>query len=126
MSLFSFGVVETVSASERAEEIHKAFKGAFEKQFGALEGRVAYEKTQIFGTVIGVDLKLTEGRLDDGWTAKAVAALASLDIEAQDEGNEVRAEQQSVAGHAFVSLQVTSSRGTEEQDSLGAVLLIGR
>lgn len=124
--LFSLSPVEQARGSERAEEIHKAFKGAFEKQFGALEGGVTYEKKQIFGTVIGVDFTLKEGRLEDGWTAKVVSALAKLGIEARDEDGEVRAEDQSVAGQKFVSLQVTSSRGTEEQDSLGAVLLIGR
>jgi len=123
--LFSFSTVERARGSERAEEIHKAFKRAFEDEFGALEARVAYEKTQIFGTVIGVDLGLKEGKLEEGWTAKVVSALATLDIKARDEDVEVRAEDQSVAGHKFVSLQITSSRGTEEQDSLAAVLMIG-
>ena len=72
-----------------------------------------------------MDLKLKEGKLEDGWTAKVVSALATLDIKARDEDVEVRAEEPSVAGHKFVSLQVTSSRGTEEQDSLAAVLMIG-
>ena len=123
--LFSLSTVERARGSERAEEIHKAFKGAFEDEFGVLDGKVAYEKTQIFGTVIGVDLKLKEGKLEDGWTAKVVSALATLGVKARDEDVEVRAEEQSVAGHNFVSLQVTSSRGTEEQDSLAAILMIG-
>jgi len=125
------GIVFTViagtagaAASEIADKIGARLKKAFEEQFGALEGGAGYERKQIFGTVVGFNYHLKEGKLQDGWTTKAQDALKQLGIEAEASRSEVRAEDQMIEGKKFLSLQVTRSRGSEEGDSLGVSILL--
>ena len=94
-----------------------------EEQFGALESET-YEKKQFYGTIAGVNYTLKEGRLEDGWAKKVVTALGKVGVEARDEDSEVRAENQSIDEQKFLSLQVTSSRGIDDNDSLGIVLML--
>jgi hypothetical protein len=49
-------------ASELAEKTNTLLKDVFEEQFGPLEADV-YEEKQIFGTVVGLDYKLKDGKL---------------------------------------------------------------
>lgn len=119
-------VAITAGASENevAEDIDAVLKEVLEEQFGELESQT-YQKKQFYGNVAGVEYKLKKGgRLEDGWTAKVVTALGKLNVDARDDEAEVRAENQSLAGHAFLSLQVTSSRGIEEQDSFGVIIML--
>ena len=118
----------TASASirgehETAKKVDAALKEALEEQFGPLKSET-YEKKQFYGTVAGVNYTLKDGRLEDGWTRKVVTALGKVGVEARDEDSEVRAEDQSIDDQKFLSLQVTSSRGIDENDSLGIVLML--
>lgn len=113
-----------IAADDLAAEINKLLKAELEKEFGPLNDEIVANETEMYGRVIGIDYELTEGRrLDDAWGNKVVAALSRLGITATNEGDEVRAEGQEIAGEEALSMQLTTSRGYDEPDVIGFVAM---
>ena len=107
------------TADDFASEINTVLKAELETEFGPLNDQIMSDETQIYGRVIAIDYQLPEGsRLDDTWGDKVVTALGRLDITAEYDGGEVRAEQQTIAGREAASIQFTTSRPLDEPDSI--------
>jgi hypothetical protein len=84
-------------------------------------GKIA---TEIWGRVIVIDYLLPEEmQLDETWGNRVVKAIGWLGITAAYEGNEVRAENQEIAGEVAGSIQFTTARGYEEPDVIAFVAM---
>jgi hypothetical protein len=109
----------SVAADDLASEINTVLKAELEEEFGPLNDRIMSDDTQIYGRVIAIDYALPEGtRLDDTWGDKVVTALARLGIAAENFGDEVRADQQTIAGREAASMQFTTARPMDDPDSI--------
>ncbi len=107
------------AADDLASEVNALLKAELEEEFGPLNDQILGDDSQMWGRVISIDYQLPEGtRLDDSWGDKVVAAMARLDIVAEYEGSEVRAEQQTIAGREAASIQFTTARGHDEPDAI--------
>ena len=108
------------ASDDLASDINTILKIELEKEFGSLIDEIAYDKKEIYGRVISINYQLPEGkRLDDTWGSKVVAALSRLGITAVNEGDEVRADGQEIAGRQASSLQLTTAREVEDPDVIG-------
>ncbi len=115
-------VMSTVNpaADDLPAQISKLLNAELEKEFGPLNNQIIYDKTEIWGRVIGIDFELLEGtRLDDTWGNKVVEALGRLGIAATNEGDAVRADGQEIAGTVASSMQFTTARGLDDPDVIG-------
>jgi hypothetical protein len=105
-------------------QIKNLLKNELEKEFGPLNDKIIHDKTEIYGRVIGIDFVLPDGkRLDDTWGAKVGEALSRLGITGVNEGDEVRADGQEIAGKMASSMQFTTARGYEDPDVIGFVAM---
>jgi hypothetical protein len=115
------------AADDLAAKINNLLKEELEKEFGPLKDHILSDEDKIYGRVIAIDYQLPEGkRLDDTWGDKAVMALGRLGITAEYDGNEVRAEQQTIAGKEASSIQFTTQRTLEDPDVIGFVAMFPR
>jgi hypothetical protein len=113
-------ICSPLAADDLASEVNTVLKAELEEEFGPLNDRIMSDDTKIYGRVIAIDYALPEGtRLDDTWGDKVVTALGRLGIAAENFGDEVRADQQTIAGREAASIQFTTARPLDEPDSIG-------
>lgn len=112
-------ICASVAADDLASEINALLKAELEKEFGPLDDQIMADDSQIWGRVISIDYELAEGtRLDDTWGEKVVTAAARLGITAEVDGNEVRADGQTIAGREASSMQFTTARNLDDPDAI--------
>ncbi len=112
-------ICPNLGADDLSSEIKTVLKAELEKEFGPLEAQIMADDQQMWGRVISIDYELPEGtRLDDTWGDKVVAAAARLGITAEVDGNEVRADGQTIAGNEASSMQFTTARNLDDPDAI--------
>jgi len=118
-------ICPSVAADDPASEINALLKPELEEEFGPLNDRVLADDAKMWGRVISIDYELPEGtRLDDTWGDKVVAAVGRLGIAAEYAGNEVRAEEQTIAGREATSIQFTTARSLDDPDVIGFTAML--
>jgi hypothetical protein len=106
------------------DQIKNLLKEELVKEFGPLTDKIMQDKSEIYGRVISINFILPEGRrLDDSWGTKVVKALGRLGITGINEGDEVRADGQEIAGKVATSMQFTTARGYDDPDVIGFVAM---
>jgi len=106
-----------------ADQTIALLEAPFEKEFGPVQVESKYEKSEIFGTVVGFDFRLEKGKFDSNWGEKVVRVLTVLgapgaEISAKSDSGptEVRADSLKVGKSEAMSVQCVPST---EGDSLG-------